>query len=179
MYGFKDDYYRMTGNQWSLVKGIIALLSNYDLRYLLIMRFSLNSNLKILCKIMRRIMIRKYGLNISTNKIGRGLYLGHAQNIDVNKDVIIGDNCNLNKGVTIGQENRGIRKGSPILGNKVWCGVNSTIVGKVKIGDNVLIAPNSYVNCDIPSNSIVIGNPCKIIHREDATYSYICNCVET
>ena len=62
--------------------------------------------------------------------------------------------------------------GAPIIGNQVYLGINSTVVGKVKIGDDVLIAPNAYVNCDVPSHSIVIGNPCKIIYRDNATEGY-------
>lgn len=107
--------------------------------------------------------------------IGRGLYLGHAYNITINPRVQIGEFCNIHKGVTIGQENRGNRKGVPIIGNKVWIGVNSTIVGNIRIGDDVMIAPNSFVNCDVPSHSVVIGNPCVIHHREDATIHYINN----
>lgn len=87
----------------------------------------------------------------------------------------MGANCNVHKGVTIGQENRGRRKGAPCIGDGVWMGVNSTIVGGITIGDDVLIAPNSYVNFDVPSHSIVIGNPAKIIHRDNATESYIEN----
>lgn len=75
--------------------------------------------------------------------------------------------------VTIGMENRGHRKGCPIIGNKVWIGANSVIVGKIVIGDDVLIAPNSFVNCDIPSHSVVYGNSCTIKHREKATEGYI------
>lgn len=52
-------------------------------------------------------------------------------------------------------------------------GVNVTIVGKITIGDDVLIAPNTYVNCDIPSHSVVFGNPCIIKHRDNATEGYI------
>ena len=55
----------------------------------------------------------------------------------------------------------------------VWIGINAVIVGNVKIGDDVLIAPNSYVNCDIPSHSVVFGNPCQIKHRDYATEGYI------
>lgn len=110
--------------------------------------------------------------------IGEGLYLGHAFNITVNKNAIIGKNCNINKGVTIGQENRGKRKGAPTIGNEVWIGVNAVVVGNINIGDNVLIAPNSYVNCDIPSNSIVIGNPCRIKENLTATKDYINNLVQ-
>lgn len=67
----------------------------------------------------------------------------------------------------------GGRCGAPVIGNEVWIGINAVIVGKVTIGDDVLIAPNSYVNCDVPSHSIVFGNPCIIKHRENATEGYI------
>lgn len=42
-----------------------------------------------------------------------------------------------------------------------------------RIGDDVLIAPNAYVNFDVPSHSVVVGNPGKIISRENATEGYI------
>ena len=49
------------------------------------------------------------------------------------------------------------------------------IVGKVKIGSDVLIAPLTYVNFDVPDHSIVIGNPGRIIPKENATADYISN----
>lgn len=107
--------------------------------------------------------------------IGGGLYIGHPFGITINANAIIGSNCNIHKGVTIGQENRGLRKGCPTIGNRVWIGINSTIVGKITIGDDVLIAPNSFVNFDVPSHSIVIGNPGKVIAKENATEGYINN----
>ncbi|MCR4620538.1 MAG: serine acetyltransferase [Clostridiales bacterium] len=120
----------------------------------------------------------KHGFEIERHvKIGKGLYIGHPYNITINGTAILGNNINLHKGVTIGQENRGRRKGAPIIGNRVWIGINSTIVGKISIGDDVLVAPNSYVNCDIPAHSIVIGNPCRIICKENATENYINNIV--
>lgn len=106
-------------------------------------------------------------------QIGEGLYMGHAYCITINPNVVIGKNCNIHKGVTIGQENRGVRKGCPKIGNEVWIGVNTSIVGNIKIGNDVLIAPNTFVNCDIPSHSIVIGNPCIIKHCDHATKGYI------
>lgn len=107
--------------------------------------------------------------------IGPGLYLGHIYNITINPKAVIGKNCNIHKGVTIGQENRGKRKGVPTIGDCVWIDVNSTIVGNITIGNDVLIAPNSYVNCDVPSHSIVFGNPCQIKSRDNATEGYINN----
>lgn len=123
---------------------------------------------------MFRRITGKKGIEISCDtKIGKGFYIGHPFGITINPQTIIGDNVNVHKGVTIGQENRGSRKGVPTIGNCVWIGINSTIVGNISIGDDVLIAPNSYVNCDIPSHSIVFGNPCIIKHREHATEGYI------
>lgn len=110
-------------------------------------------------------------------EIGPGLYIGHPYGITVNPNAKIGKNCNIHKGVTIGQENRGKRKGAPTIGDCVWIGVNSTIVGKITIGDDVLIAPNTYVNCDVPSHSIVFGNPCVIKSNAHATEGYINNTV--
>ncbi len=107
--------------------------------------------------------------------IGEGLYIGHPFGITINPAVVIGKNCNIHKGLTVGQENRGIRKGTPKIGNEVWIGVNVTIVGNVKIGDDVLIAPNTYINRDVPSHSVVFGNPCQIKHKENATEGYINN----
>ena len=107
--------------------------------------------------------------------ISGGLYIGHPFCITINPEAVLGYNVNIHKGVTIGQENRGKRKGVPTIGNEVWIGVNSTIVGKITIGDDVLIAPNSYVNCDIPSHSVVFGNPCIVKPMENATLGYINN----
>ena len=125
---------------------------------------------KILLTYFRRINLTDWPANV---KIGPGLYIGHPYCITINSNAVLGSNINISKGVTIGQENRGKRKGVPTIGNNVWIGVNSTIVGAIHIGNDVLIAPNSLVNCDVPDHSIVIGNPCFIKHREHATEGYI------
>lgn len=117
-----------------------------------------------------------YHSDIPANvRIGKGLYIGHPYCITINKDSVIGDNCNIHQGVTIGQENRGVRKGTPIIGDCVWIGINAVIVGNIHVGNDVLIAPNTYVNRDVPSHSIVFGNPCIIKPMENATAEYINN----
>ena len=47
------------------------------------------------------------------------------------------------------------------------------VCGNIKIGDDVLISSNSFVNTDVPSHSVVYGNPCIIKHRDHATEKYI------
>lgn len=85
----------------------------------------------------------------------------------------IGKNVNLHKVCTIGRENRGRRAGVPEIGDCVSVGINATIVGKICIGNDVMIAPNSFVNFDVPDHSVVVRNP-GIIHKKDnATESYV------
>lgn len=108
-------------------------------------------------------------------KVGRGFYIMHLGGIVINGSCEIGEYVNINSGAVIGAEVRGKRCGIPKVGSYVYIGKNAAIVGKVTIGDDVLIAPNAYVNFDVPSHSIVIGNPGRIIPRENATEGYIYN----
>lgn len=131
---------------------------------------------RIFCKILMLPFKFFYCIEIAAGtSIGGGLYIGHPYGITINPKAVIGNNCNIHKGVTIGQENRGKRKGTPTIGNCVWIGVNATIVGNIRIGDDVLIAPNSYINKDVPSHSVVFGNPCIIKRVDFATEGYINN----
>lgn len=144
------------------------------LKYFRKCQFSTN----IFSNIFNRFVFRKIKQTFNfelygKTSIDKGLYLGHPYGITINDGAIIGKNCNIHRGVLIGQENRGERKGVPTIGNDVWIGINSVIVGKITIGDDVLIAPNSFVNRDIPSHSIVFGNPCVIKHEDNATEGYI------
>lgn len=89
--------------------------------------------------------------------------MGHYGGIVISNEAVIGENCNIAQGVTIGRINKGPRKGAPKIRNQVWIGPNAVLAGNITIGDNVLIAPLSFVNMDVPANCMVIGNPAKII----------------
>lgn len=116
----------------------------------------------------------KTGIGLHDNlNIGNGLIIGHAGTIVMNGDAQFGNEIMLTHGVTIGRDIRGKRKGAPIIGNRVCIRANSTVVGKITIGDDVLIAPNTFVNFDVPSHSVVIGNPATIHHRENATEGHL------
>lgn len=138
-----------------------------------------NFMLNYICRFLHREYSILYGIQIPRNTcIGHGFYIGHFGNIVINDNVVIGNNCNIAQGVTIGQTNRGKSKGTPVIGNKVWIGPNAVIVGNIRVGNNVLIAPNAYVNFDVPDDSIVIGNPGQISYNRDATFGYINNVIE-
>ena len=118
----------------------------------------------------------KYGFQIPYyTEIGEGFYIGHCGTIVINGKAKIGSNCNITHNVTIGQTNRGKKKGYPTIGDSVWIGTGSVIVGNIVIGSNVLIAPNSFVNLDIPDHSIVIGNPARVIPKMNPCDGYINN----
>lgn len=117
---------------------------------------------------------RKTGIHVEGNpNFGRGLIIGHYGRIIINGSVQFGEQIYITHGVTIGRNATGKRKGVPVIGNRVRIGANATIVGNVRIGDDVMIAPNAFVNIDVPSHSVVIGNPCVIHHKEDATKGYL------
>lgn len=171
-----DDLYRYTGTR-KLSDLVKELIKTPGFTYIFFLRKCQNSRIsvfKVVYKIILRILMSVYHFQIpAATEIGKGFYIGHFGSIVINPKAILGKNINIANGVTIGQENRGKRKGTPDIGDEVWIGTNSVIVGNIKIGNNVLIAPNSYVNFDVPNNSIVIGNPGKIKFNLEATKDYI------
>lgn len=174
----RQDLYRHGGltEFYGLVEGmrIPGFRYMYFLRYA--NQYKSTFFIGLMFRFILRRMSRKFGYQIPfSTKIGGGFYIGHFGTIVINHKVEIGRNCNIAHSVTIGMANRGKLKGVPIIGDQVWIGTGVVIVGNINIGSNVLIAPNSYVNIDVPSNSIVMGNPAKIIRNDDPTEGYIMN----
>jgi serine O-acetyltransferase len=118
----------------------------------------------------------KFGISIPFNTcIGAGFYIGHFSGIIVSPDCIIGKNCNISQGVTLGQANRGDKKGSPVIGNNVYIGPGAKLIGKIFIGDNVAIGANSVVTKDVENNAVVAGAPARVLSMEgtDGYVTYI------
>lgn len=112
--------------------GVIPRYAKDLLKCYRILQSTANPLLKIIFRVRFMKLKAKHGIELYYGtKIERGLYIGHPFNITINAKSVIGENCNIHKGVLIGQENRGLRKGVPIIGNKVWIGINSVIVGAV------------------------------------------------
>jgi serine O-acetyltransferase len=171
------DLYRF--NKLSGIKGLIVGVRTPAFKYILLFRLVNLFNSRVIRYVLNQIKRHysfKYGFQIPSNtKIGKGLYIGHYGTVVINQKAVIGDYCNLAHNTTIGQANRGKSEGVPIIGDYVWIGTGSVLVGKIKVGSNVLIAPNSYVNIDIPDNSLVIGNPATIIPKRNPCEGYINN----
>jgi serine O-acetyltransferase len=98
-------------------------------------------------------------------RIGPGFYIGHFGQIFIGKDAKIGAYCNVSQGVTIGESGRGTQKGTPRLGDRVLVGPNAILVGKITIGDDAVIAPNSLVIYDVSESSVMMGVPAKCFSK--------------
>lgn len=138
-------------------------------RTLLYYRLMKASRIRLFRGIFRRLysrLSRKYGLEIHTPELGGGVLLPHWGRIIINAKEV-GDDFYAFHNVTIGND---YKTGVPTLGNNVFIGTSSVILGEITIGDNVVIGAGSCVNTDIPSNSLVAGNPAKVIKPLDPDY---------
>ena len=117
----------------------------------------------------------KYGFDISyRTRIGSGLYIGHFGNIVIHGDTIIGNNCNISQGITIGVSNYGKNIGIPLIGNNVFIGPGACVFGKINIGDNVTIGANAVVTESIPDRVTVLS-PKAVTIEKDLSSFYIHN----
>ena len=176
---FKKDLYRYYGERGEpFLKKVFRPL---ELKYISVFRKANTCKfLPLKLFYMLRLLNLSYRTQIqipARTRIGEGLYIGHLGRVIIHPDAVLGRNVNIGTGVTIGAENRGKRKGAPVISDNCWIGTNAVIVGNIKIGNDVLIAPLTYVNFDVPEHSIVIGNPGRIIPKENATADYICDLV--
>jgi len=117
----------------------------------------------------------RYGISIPYNtEIGFGLYIGHYGGIVISPDTMIGKNCNINHGVTIGSTYGGKHPGIPTIGDNVYLGPGSKVIGNIIIGNNVAIGANSVVTSPIPDNAVVVGVPGRVI-SDKGSYDYVVN----
>jgi len=101
--------------------------------------------------------------------IGSNFYIGHTGGVNIHPNVIIGENCNISKGVTIGISGRDGKRGCPVLGRNIFVGSNAVIVGKIQLEDNIVVAPNSLVINNFPKNVTICGVPASILSKNNSS----------
>ena len=108
-------------------------------------------------------------------KLGPGLFIDHGMGVVIGETTIIGDDCLLYQGVTLGGVGTGEHtcKRHPTLHNNVMISAGAKIIGDITIGDNSIVGANSVVLKDVPPNCTVVGVPGMIVkengvkvHRE-------------
>jgi serine O-acetyltransferase len=104
------------------------------------------------------------GISIPASaRIGESFYIGHFGGIIIHPDAVIGSNCNISQGVTIGISGTNDNRGVPVISDNVYFGANAVVVGKITIGNNVLIGANSLVKSSLPDHAVALGVPAEII----------------
>jgi serine O-acetyltransferase len=93
---------------------------------------------------------------------GKGLLFAHYGCIVINGRAVIGDECTIFQGVTIGSV-RGPEGGTPVIGNHVVLGAGCKIIGNVRIGNDVFIGAGAVVTNDIPDGAVAVGVPARVI----------------
>ena len=98
-------------------------------------------------------------------QIGKHFFIDHAMGVVIGETTIIGDNCLLYQGVTLGGTGKDKGKRHPTLGDNVMVGAGAKVLGPINIGSNVKVAANAVVLSDIPENCTAVGVPARIARR--------------
>ncbi|MBX2978424.1 MAG: serine acetyltransferase [Flavobacteriales bacterium] len=100
-------------------------------------------------------------------RIGPGFRVDHGQALVVNDGTVFGADCCVRNSTTIGnkQLKDGTYSRAPRFGDRVNIGANAVVIGPITIGNDVMIGAGAVVIKDVPSNSIVVGNPGRVIPR--------------
>ena len=122
------------------------------------------NNFRFVAKILSQISRFFTGIEIHPACfIGRGLLIDHGMGVVIGETAIIGDDCTIFHGVTLGGKGDEKGKRHPTLYNCVFVGAGAKILGNIEIGNNVKIGANAVVLCDIPDGVTAVGIPARIV----------------
>ena len=126
-----------------------------------------NHGLKSLARISSQFTRFMTGVEIHPGaQIGRRFFIDHAMGVIIGETTIIGDDCTLYQGVTLGGTGNETGKRHPTLGNNVIVGVGAAVLGNITIGDNSKIGGGAVAVKDVPPNCTVVGIPGRIVKRD-------------
>ncbi len=95
--------------------------------------------------------------------IGEGLFIDHGSGVVIGETTIIGDNCTLYQGVTLGGTGKDTGKRHPTLGDNVMVGAGAKVLGNFKVGDGAKIAAGAVVLGPVPENATAVGIPAHVV----------------
>ena len=99
--------------------------------------------------------------------IGKGLLIDHGCGVVIGETTVIGDDCTIYQGVTLGGTGKDIGKRHPTLGNNVMVGAGAKILGPFTVGDNSKIAANAVLLREVEPDSTCVGVPARVVKRGD------------
>jgi serine O-acetyltransferase len=109
---------------------------------------------------------RKTGIEIHPGAtIGKGLFIDHGMGVVIGETAVIGDNCLIYQGATLGGTGKDKGKRHPTLGDNVLVGAGAKVLGPFCVGNNVKIAANAVVLNAIPDDCTAVGVPARVVKR--------------
>lgn len=115
--------------------------------------------LPVLPAVCRRWAIGSCGIDILPQaRIDGGCYIAHGLGLVVGGTTVIGEDCTLLQGVTLG-EVRFSEDECPRIGNRVTIGAHASVLGGVSVGDDAFIGASAVVLEDVPAGSVAVGIP--------------------
>ncbi len=125
-----------------------------------------NHKMFFLARAVSQRCVKKTNIEIHPGAtIGRRLFIDHGTGVVIGETTIIGDDCTIYQGVTLGGTGKEHGKRHPTLGNNVMVGSGAKVLGPFKVGDNSNIASGAVVLSEIPPNSTAVGVPAKIVKQ--------------
>ncbi len=125
-----------------------------------------NHKMYFLARAISQHSVKKTNIEIHPGaQIGRRFFIDHGTGVVIGETAIIGDDCTIYQGVTLGGTGKDHGKRHPTLGNNVLVGAGAKVLGPFTIGDNSNVAAGSVVLSAIPENSTAVGSPARVVKR--------------
>jgi serine O-acetyltransferase len=121
-------------------------------------------NMKFIARFISQNARRRTGIEIHPGAtIGKNLFIDHGMGVVIGETAIIGDNCTLYQGVTLGGTGKDHGKRHPTLGDNVLIGAGAKVLGPFRVGDNSRVAAGAVVLSEVPNDATAVGVPARVV----------------
>ena len=121
-------------------------------------------NMKFIARFISQNARRRTGIEIHPGAtIGKNLFIDHGMGVVIGETTIIGDNCTLYQGVTLGGTGKDHGKRHPTLGDNVLIGAGAKVLGPFRVVDNARVAAGAVVLSEVPNDATAVGVPARVV----------------
>ena len=161
---FLDTYKKKDPASRSYLEIVVCYPGAHAVFFHKISNFFWKLKLKLLGRIISNISRFLTGIEIHPAvKIGKNFFIDHGMGIVIGETTVIGDNVSIYQGVTLGGTKWEKRKRHTSISDNVVIGAGAKVLGPITVGKNSKIGANSVVTRNVPSNTVVVGIPARVV----------------